>query len=678
MARAKINDKHSLMYIANLYKFAAISSKAMQIKEICENHYLEFMSEVYRQMPMVIFDYDLRNIGVPTQTELLMHFISICLKQDRYDLFTFLFDYIEKMNRRVDKGELFAGEDFEEVDTSQVLLRMLGQFCFDRYKMKHSAILSLNDVTIPSEFVKELIKDYKPIGGKKDRFYKYMVGYLVGGIIGEKLNAILSPIWSIGSLTAKTVFRPIRSVGSWIVKHKLVIGIIMLFAFIGLLVLSKKFFAESVQTQDVQETIVQKPFNQPIKYLVVTTSQANVRSEAKLNSNVVTVVNQNEKLKYLNQVAQDQEGITWYKVETNQGKEGWISSKIVNWEVPPLTKSDYANQNKLDSQKPQDSELVKAVEENNLSLTKKLLLKGANPNAKSLHSTVLIYACREGYVDIVNALLDAGADVNYRDKYGTNALLSAVDGSVNYNDTGEVQKTDAESTAIVKRLLESGADPNSRYNDGSSALMLAVQADFKSAVKILLDAKADPNIQGYGGNTPLFYAISNPEIFKMLLSAGANPDLKNAEGETVKDLVKRYYQKEIAEMLGLSINVGTVNPSNQEVERIKSLLSPGMSKEQVEKVLGKNYVSGLEEVNGNYTVWRYDYPLRDYRVLSSSIGQIDLQGLANGSLQMQLFISWYEEDRIGRCSIYIRGKDNQIYNYDFAPEDRVVNGYPIN
>ncbi|APH03538.1 SH3 domain-containing protein [Bacillus weihaiensis] len=55
----------------------------------------------------------------------------------------------------------------------------------------------------------------------------------------------------------------------------------------------------------------------------------NIRSEPSLNGKIISSIKQDESVTYLNEQQTDDRGITWLKVETNQGKVGWISDKIV-------------------------------------------------------------------------------------------------------------------------------------------------------------------------------------------------------------------------------------------------------------------------------------------------------------------------------------------------------------
>ena len=77
------------------------------------------------------------------------------------------------------------------------------------------------------------------------------------------------------------------------------------------------------------------------------------------------------------------------------------------------------------------------------------------------NQTALMLACdrREIDLDIVTALLDAGADVNAKDKFGCTALTYAVKG-------GHIQ--------VVEALLKAGVDINIKNENGLTAIDYAM------------------------------------------------------------------------------------------------------------------------------------------------------------------------------------------------------------
>ncbi len=127
--------------------------------------------------------------------------------------------------------------------------------------------------------------------------------------------------------------------------------------------------------------------------------------------------------------------------------------------------------------------------------------------------TALIIASTMGKTDIVQVLLDKGADPNVHDKNGFTALHAAVRDS----DYGEDLAQKVAAVATVKVLLKHGADPNSRIHqekqtvralnevsfEGATPLALAAEVNNLDAVKALVEGGADPKIATAQGTTPL-------------------------------------------------------------------------------------------------------------------------------------------------------------------------------
>ena len=148
-----------------------------------------------------------------------------------------------------------------------------------------------------------------------------------------------------------------------------------------------------------------------------------------------------------------------------------------------------------------------ACKEGNLTKIKRFIFKGANINHRvpSSKHFPLGTATHFGHLDIVKYLLKKGARINARTKNDWTPLYIAA------------QKG---HTEIVKHLLKKGALVNPR----------AFAVNEYAAV------------YGATGSTPL-HAASKYAIVKALLEAGANPNIKDANGNTPADCAytrKRY------------------------------------------------------------------------------------------------------------------------------------------
>jgi len=141
--------------------------------------------------------------------------------------------------------------------------------------------------------------------------------------------------------------------------------------------------------------------------------------------------------------------------------------------------------------------------------------QGADKKA-SIGVTDLVLAAAAGKVDLVRTLLDEGADVNERDKYGFTPLMQAVF----YNSNAET----------VRLLLKKGADVNAKdQNQDATALIIAAGKSDINIVKILLDGGADVFAKTKAGWTAADVAFRDGRADILEL-------IKNKMGESVKPL----------------------------------------------------------------------------------------------------------------------------------------------
>ena len=163
--------------------------------------------------------------------------------------------------------------------------------------------------------------------------------------------------------------------------------------------------------------------------------------------------------------------------------------------------------------------------------------------------TLLVFAIKEGWVDAVQVLLDAGADPEKVDLTGSLPLHTAVlvnnpqiinqlvyhKGILNRtDDTGlsALQLACCKGHAdIVHQLLKAGAQPDvpTKSQEKSTALMICADYGFEECAKALLEWKANPDLQDYRGHTALSRAaVQNcPNVVSVLLKYHANTDLPN-------------------------------------------------------------------------------------------------------------------------------------------------------
>ncbi|WAC70917.1 ankyrin repeat domain-containing protein [Roseateles sp. SL47] len=192
--------------------------------------------------------------------------------------------------------------------------------------------------------------------------------------------------------------------------------------------------------------------------------------------------------------------------------------------------------------KPAASPLHEAARFDHAGAVMKLLLAGADPNARDAQrNTPLHVAIREESENAFNGLLKSPAtDVNAINQAGeTPLMLAAIKGRLPW----------------VKTLVERGAHVNEA---GWSPLHYAASGPNEAVVRWLLEQGAALNARSPNGTTPLMMAagyggLSSVEV---LLAANADVRLKNDVGLTAADFARRAGQDDLAKKLDERIAKG--------------------------------------------------------------------------------------------------------------------------
>ena len=132
-------------------------------------------------------------------------------------------------------------------------------------------------------------------------------------------------------------------------------------------------------------------------------------------------------------------------------------------------------------------------------------------------STALQWAVHRNDAALVALLVDAGADVTARNRYGFPPIaLAAVNGNA----------------AVLARLLAAGAAPNATVPGGETVLMTAARTGDAQAIQVLLDAGADPLAANDAGQTALMWAAAadNPAAIEALVAGGADLNARTPAG----------------------------------------------------------------------------------------------------------------------------------------------------
>jgi len=165
-------------------------------------------------------------------------------------------------------------------------------------------------------------------------------------------------------------------------------------------------------------------------------------------------------------------------------------------------------------------------------------------------ATALELACAEGHVEVVVALLAAGANVKQADGYGRTPLSSAavhghlqtvkvlVAAGADVNQACEMQHSPLALASvqgqvkIMKVLLAAGANVHTINPVRDTALHATAYHGQPAAIQLLLESGADANAPNFMLWTPLHVACMSGrgDAAKALLAGGADPYARDVDG----------------------------------------------------------------------------------------------------------------------------------------------------
>jgi ankyrin repeat protein len=150
--------------------------------------------------------------------------------------------------------------------------------------------------------------------------------------------------------------------------------------------------------------------------------------------------------------------------------------------------------------------LFSAVDGNCMALVTELLDHGASVDARDrFGARPLSHAARFGHLSMVDLLLSRDAPLNARNLAGATALFFAVEGN---------------HTPVAQRLIERGADVNLAGRSGVTPIAAAAYRDNNTIVEDLINHGADDRAPDQTGKPPIVYAAAGArfDIVKRLVA----------------------------------------------------------------------------------------------------------------------------------------------------------------
>jgi uncharacterized protein len=174
------------------------------------------------------------------------------------------------------------------------------------------------------------------------------------------------------------------------------------------------------------------------------------------------------------------------------------------------------------------SALLYAARDGRLDIARMLVGAGADVNqAEANKVTPLLIALANDHLDVAHFLLDKGADVNAADYWGRAPLWTALDvRNLDYDRSGEQHSDRPAYLKMINRLLDSGANVNARTAEvppirrwvlpisdiswvdftGQTVFLRAALAGDITVMRLLLERGADPNVPTFSNTTALMAA----------------------------------------------------------------------------------------------------------------------------------------------------------------------------
>jgi ankyrin repeat protein len=161
----------------------------------------------------------------------------------------------------------------------------------------------------------------------------------------------------------------------------------------------------------------------------------------------------------------------------------------------------------------------------------RLLERGMDPNVRGYHGiTPLMRACGNGNSDVARLLIEHGARINDRDGDGETPLMHAC-------QMGMRAKIFLQQS---RRLA----------NEVGGSVTVPIRADYDQCMWMLCRAPdIDINATSNDGQSALMEAIGFPEVVRVLLDHGADPNQEDSKGHTALKKALIYGMKGTAAVL---------------------------------------------------------------------------------------------------------------------------------
>ena len=179
------------------------------------------------------------------------------------------------------------------------------------------------------------------------------------------------------------------------------------------------------------------------------------------------------------------------------------------------------------------------AKEGNAEIVQKLIDKGANIEIKDKKygSTPLLFACQNGHIDVAKILLQYGANIRAASYNGATALHYATQsGNIN----------------VIEMVLKEGLNVNATNYQGMTSLHMAVKKRLIDIVELLIENGANIFAKTKAKNSNCLLLASQKghvEMMKLLIEKGLDINSKNIDGDTPFIITCLYGRAKAAQFL---------------------------------------------------------------------------------------------------------------------------------
>uniref|UniRef100_A0A6C0JX86 Uncharacterized protein n=1 Tax=viral metagenome TaxID=1070528 RepID=A0A6C0JX86_9ZZZZ len=312
---------------------------------------------------------------------------------------------------------------------------------------------------------------------------------------------------------------------------------------------------------------------------------------------------------------------------------------------------------------PDQTPLILAVMNGKLEIVEVLLNKGADSNARDIEGqNALMYAAINGHREIVKSLLKPGANINAIDNLRRTPLMhAAMNGNLDIvqlllDEGANINARDIEKKDALMHAIENG-NPEVKdvvYRDHTnrnlnmlqllrdtkgkekSELIRAIKIKYIGIVQLLLNKVADINAKDRNGRTPLMHAAMNGnlEIVKLLLDEGANINAIDIYNQTPLMYAARRGNLEIVQLLlGKALESGNKDYIN--LNNTKDLTALDLANENNHMKIVKLLLDNPETiVPKNFTLNPKDTSSQEYLDAENTLGTIrNSKSVINGFMK---------------------------------------------